>query len=161
MHCQKASKLTLRNQRTPTMASSSCQVTFFFFSFRGCGSGDGTRRAAATARSLAVPELAPTVDNMLNPLLRLPPNIVTPLPRLPSDAKGLALTLPTSVCPVKLPLLLGFPEAAGSCLAAPGARGEQPGTMLDSDAMLRVASTALALMVATWQDFRRAVQGKR
>lgn len=94
--------LTFRNQRTPTSASSASQATFFFFSLRGWGSGEGTRRAAAAARSFAVDMTGPRLDSgaLSMPPLPPPPSTVTPLPRPPRPpraAKGLALTLDTSV----------------------------------------------------------------
>lgn len=142
--------LTLRNQRTPTSASSSTHTTFFFFSLRGCGSGDGTRRAAAAARSFALDELGPTVERGSSPPL-LPPSMVTPLPRLPSpprEAKGLALTLEMSVSPAAPPeLLLSallLPPAA--CWAAPPLADAG---WAESDAGLapRVGSTVIVLIV--------------
>lgn len=129
------SLLTLRNQRTPTNASSFRQDTFLAFSFLGCGSGEGTRRAAASARSRALLEEGPTVDREMlpsGPLPPLPPSMVTPPPRPPSEANGLALTLDTSAAADAL--LPGLLPLASLSAAA------------DSDSLARPASTGSVLM---------------
>lgn len=84
----------------PIRSCSPTQDTFFLFSLRGCGSGEGTFRAAAAARSLALEPPPPTVVSVSPvrpPPPLLPPKTVTPpLPRPPREAKGLALTRETS-----------------------------------------------------------------
>jgi hypothetical protein len=136
---------TFLNHRTPTKLSSACQDTFFFFSFRAAGSGDGTRRAAADARSLAVLIAGPASSNGLRPALP-PPSTVTPVLSPPSAANGLALTLLTlfCACVASLTVPAGLSGAEAVSLACFG----EPLPDAASAALPRVvASTAIVLMV--------------